>query len=77
MGFQDPALSCCTYLIGAASGLIGNLLLGQKFDQKSNALNASQKNHKVDPKAKKSSSDPIQDLLKRMRVQYRVEMGGS
>jgi len=39
MGFQDPTLSCCTYLIGAASGLVGNIILGQKFDQRSNALN--------------------------------------
>lgn len=63
--------------MGAVCGLVGNVMLGLKFDQRSNALNATQTKHKENVKVKQGSTDMIQDLLKRMRAQYQVEMGGS
>jgi len=39
LGFLDPVHSSCTYLISAISGLIGNIMIGSRFENKNNVFN--------------------------------------
>lgn len=38
LGFEDPAHAAPTYLLGAICGLVGNLIVGLKFEHRLNVF---------------------------------------